>query len=127
MAKSKLSEYKNDYYYFTGKLSEINRQIAFAGIALIWIFKNGENSNLKIENENITFSILVKKTDLCNDTTYNAIANPYLNAEYIIPNRQTQIELEFKGQIFKDKIILDTENTSISLPNNQMILIELSM
>ena len=84
-------------------------------------------NNLKIENENITFSILVKKTDLCNDTTYNAIANPYLNAEYIIPNRQTQNELEFKGQIFKDKIILDTENTSISLPNNQMILIEISM
>ncbi len=84
-------------------------------------------NNLKIENENITFSILVKKTDLCNDTTYNAIANPYLNAEYIIPNRQTQIELEFKGQIFKDKIILDTENTSISLPNNQMMLIEISM
>ena len=27
-------------------------------------------NNLKIENENITFSILVKKTDLCNDTTY---------------------------------------------------------
>ena len=59
MAKSKLSEYKNDYYYFTGKLSEINRQIAFAGIALIWIFKNGENSNLKIENELILPAILI--------------------------------------------------------------------
>jgi hypothetical protein len=35
MAKSKLSEFKEDYYFFTGKLSDINRQIAFAGIALI--------------------------------------------------------------------------------------------
>jgi len=31
----KLSEYKQDFYSFTGKLSDINRQIAFAGIAII--------------------------------------------------------------------------------------------
>jgi hypothetical protein len=34
----KLKEYKKTYEEFTGKLSDINRQIAFAGIAIIWIF-----------------------------------------------------------------------------------------
>jgi hypothetical protein len=35
---------RETYYFYTGKASEINRQLIFAGIALIWIFKT-ENSN----------------------------------------------------------------------------------
>jgi len=35
----KLSEYMEDYYEFSGKASEASRNLAFAGIALIWIFK----------------------------------------------------------------------------------------
>lgn len=35
----KLENYKKDNQYFTGKLSEINRYLAFSGIAIIWIFK----------------------------------------------------------------------------------------
>ena len=33
-----LSQAKEEYYYFSGKLSEINRQYCFAGIAIVWIF-----------------------------------------------------------------------------------------
>lgn len=36
----KLSEYQQDYYTFTGKLSDISRQLSLAGIAIIWIFKS---------------------------------------------------------------------------------------
>jgi len=54
----KLSEYKQDYYTFTGKLSDINRQIAFAGIALIWIFRKTDGSEISISNELILPSIL---------------------------------------------------------------------
>lgn len=54
----KLSEYKQDYYIFTGKLSDINRQIAFAGIALIWIFRKTDGSEISISNELILPSIL---------------------------------------------------------------------
>ena len=39
-----LKDYREDFYYFTGKASEVNRQLALAGIAIIWIFKNPENS-----------------------------------------------------------------------------------
>ena len=49
MAKTKLSEYKEDYYSFSGKLSDINRQIAFAGIALIWIFKQTINNEIVLD------------------------------------------------------------------------------
>jgi hypothetical protein len=50
MTKQKLSEYKNDYYFFSGKLSDINRQIAFAGIALIWIFKVSVGDKIVIDH-----------------------------------------------------------------------------
>lgn len=59
MAKSKLSEFKEDYYHFTGKLSDINRQIAFAGIALIWVFKKGKELDFQIDDELILPSILI--------------------------------------------------------------------
>ena len=35
----KLSKYKTTYEGYTSKLSDINRNIAFAAIAIIWIFK----------------------------------------------------------------------------------------
>lgn len=35
----KLSDYQKAYYEFSGKASDVARQLAFAGIALIWIFR----------------------------------------------------------------------------------------
>lgn len=37
--KKTIDDYKSDYYYFTGKASDINRNLALGGIAIIWIFK----------------------------------------------------------------------------------------
>jgi hypothetical protein len=34
-----LKDYRETYYTFTGKASDINRQLAFAAIAVIWLFK----------------------------------------------------------------------------------------
>ncbi len=45
----KLSKYRDDYYAFTQKLSDINRQIAFAGIAIIWVFKQTNGNEIIIE------------------------------------------------------------------------------
>ena len=42
----KLSEYLNDYYQFSGKASDINRQLGFAGVAIIWIFKNDSTTHM---------------------------------------------------------------------------------
>ena len=35
----KLQEYRQEFYTYSGKLSDIGRQFAFAGIAVIWLFK----------------------------------------------------------------------------------------
>ena len=47
----KLSEYKNDYYQFTSLASNTSRQLAFAGIALIWIFKTQSENGFALPNE----------------------------------------------------------------------------
>ena len=39
----KLSEIRVAYEELSGKLSEINRQLCFAGFAVIWIFNKSEN------------------------------------------------------------------------------------
>lgn len=41
-----LSGYKKDYYELSGLASSACRQLAFAGIALIWIFKSGDGSKI---------------------------------------------------------------------------------
>ncbi|NLW30918.1 MAG: hypothetical protein GXY77_05610 [Fibrobacter sp.] len=44
----KLIEYKSDFYQLSGKASDINRQIAFAGIAIIWIFRITKNDTISM-------------------------------------------------------------------------------
>lgn len=36
---SNLKEFRDSYYFYSGKASDIARYLAFAGIALIWAFK----------------------------------------------------------------------------------------
>lgn len=50
----KLEYYENTYYEFTGKLSTINRQAAFAGIGIIWLFKIQDGTSISIDPELIT-------------------------------------------------------------------------
>lgn len=44
----KLAEVRNDYYGFTSKASDVARQLAFAGIAVVWIFKAGDTAHPSI-------------------------------------------------------------------------------
>jgi len=39
----KVKDYKKVYQEFSGKLSDNTRKLAFAGIAIVWIFKQGKN------------------------------------------------------------------------------------
>jgi hypothetical protein len=36
----KLAEYRKTFYEFSGKASDVSRQLSFAAIAIIWLFKN---------------------------------------------------------------------------------------
>jgi hypothetical protein len=44
--KIKLKECEEVYYMYSGKASDVARQISFAGIAIVWMFKPGNNLNL---------------------------------------------------------------------------------
>lgn len=40
--KNKYKDYRTDYYALSGKASDVARQLAFAGIAVVWVFKQQE-------------------------------------------------------------------------------------
>jgi len=44
----KLSDFRETYYEFSGKASEAARKLAFAGIAVVWIFKSSDSPSPKI-------------------------------------------------------------------------------
>lgn len=43
-----INDYRQAYYDFTGLASSASRQLAFAGIAIIWLFRHGDPSNLSL-------------------------------------------------------------------------------
>lgn len=63
-----LSKYREDYYFFSGKASEIARQLALAGLALVWLFKidrPGETAIPAALFAPAGFLILAMFLDLC--------------------------------------------------------------
>lgn len=42
----KIEDYREEFYVFTGKASDVNRQLALAGVAIIWIFNNPDGSKI---------------------------------------------------------------------------------
>ena len=47
----KLVKAREDYYYFTGKASEVTRQLGLAGIAVVWIFKLEKSGALSLPSQ----------------------------------------------------------------------------
>jgi len=66
----KLSKFKEDSYEFSGKASDIARHLAFAGIAIIWIFKATEKDIPKIPAELILPTILFSIALACDLLQY---------------------------------------------------------
>jgi hypothetical protein len=54
-----LKEAKEAYYELSSKASEVNRQIGFAGIAIIWIFCSLNNGFVRIPEGLILPSLLI--------------------------------------------------------------------
>lgn len=65
----KLREYKDVYKKTSGKLSDINRNIIFSGIALIWIFTS-QQEDQHIPDLLITPSILLAVALVCDMIQY---------------------------------------------------------
>lgn len=90
----KLSQYKEDYYLFTGKLSDINRQAAFAGIALIWIFKEKDSEGFIVCSDLVwpaIFLIASLGTDML-QYIYQSIAWSVFYRKHEKENNKKEIE-----------------------------------
>ncbi len=55
----KLKDCRENYNYFSGKTSDIVRQLGFAGIALIWIFKNDTDGQQLVPAELVPPATLI--------------------------------------------------------------------
>lgn len=47
----KLSDYRTTYYEYSGTASSVARQVAFAGIALIWVFNSKTETQIALPVE----------------------------------------------------------------------------
>src|SRR5450759_2096324 len=71
----KLQDYREDFYTFSGKASDLNRQLAFAGIALIWLFKKDSSlAGFSIPHELLLPAILIV-TSLALDMGHYVVAS----------------------------------------------------
>ena len=66
----KLSKFKEDSYWFSAKASDIARQLAFAGIAIIWIFKVTDRDILNIPDALVLPTILFSISLACDLLQY---------------------------------------------------------
>lgn len=44
----KLSNFRDSYYHYTDKASEVARKLAFAGIAIVWLFRMGDGVDSRL-------------------------------------------------------------------------------
>ncbi len=69
----KLREFLDQYHYFSGKASDVARQLAFAGIAIVWIFKVNKGDSVKL-NQNLLVPTALFSLSLLFDLTHYVIA-----------------------------------------------------
>ena len=50
---------RNDYDYHSGKVSDITRQLNFAGIAIIWLFKIGESHHVFVLPNTLLYCLVL--------------------------------------------------------------------
>lgn len=43
-----LNDYKQEYQWYSGKASDVVRQLSFAGIAVVWLFKVQSKTEIKV-------------------------------------------------------------------------------
>ncbi len=66
----KLADTRENYYAMSGKVSEIVRQLALAGIAVIWIFKRDVNGEVRVSRLLLVAGILIVLSLICDLLQY---------------------------------------------------------
>jgi hypothetical protein len=104
----KLEDTRAEYYFHSGKVSEVVRQLALAGVAVIWIFKSEAGGQQRIPGWLIPAGILILFC-LAFDLLQYAVATIQWNRF----NRVKEIEL---GQKKAAGEITDPENEQFAAP-----------
>lgn len=64
--EAKKKERKNNIGYYSGKMSDLVRQLSFAGIAIIWLFKeNGQNGSIILAKSLLVSLVCIVVSILC--------------------------------------------------------------
>lgn len=70
---AKLSEFRAAYYDFSAKASEVSRQLAFAGIAIVWVFRR-ENAGVPAVPPDLVLPTLLLAAGLAFDLLHYVVA-----------------------------------------------------
>ena len=91
----KLENIRDNYKYYSQKISDIIRQLGFAGIALIWIFKNVDGDRQFIPADLLLPTLFIV-ISLCLDLFH------YISGTLIwgIYNRKKELKDTKEGDIF---------------------------
>jgi hypothetical protein len=68
----KIEDYRQTFYTYSGKLSDITRQLAFAGIAVIWLFKKDVSGTPAIPEQLLLPGLLILVSLFCDLVQYIA-------------------------------------------------------
>lgn len=98
-----LNNYLDDYGYYSGKTSEISRSLAFAGIAIIWIFRNPEGN---LFNYQLLLPLILLIITLSLDL-----------AQYLLGSIFWGVFYEHKYYKWKKGILSNTDVQDIKAPN----------
>jgi hypothetical protein len=72
-----LSDAREFYYFYTGKASDIGRQLCFAGIAVVWIFSGASVAgvvHVKADLLRVALCLIIALTLDCLQYVYGAVA-----------------------------------------------------
>jgi hypothetical protein len=97
----KISELRDTYYEATDKVSELVRQLAFAGIAVIWIFRVGSDSGGIKYSDQLLLPLGLLVLSLAADFSqyfYKSLVWGILNHIYWRSRRDNEADVDVSGK-----------------------------
>jgi hypothetical protein len=65
-----LKDVRDSYYDFSGRASDVGRQLGFAGLGVVWIFKFGDAGNESVREELVPVAALIVLALACDFLHY---------------------------------------------------------
>lgn len=133
----KLKDTRESYQFFSGKASEIVRQLGFAGIAVIWVFKVTAGERQIVPTELLPAGILLVSgltLDLLHYVTgtliwgvYNRNKEKQLNAESESTDVQSTnagVPIQLAAQLAAQQLIQQAINNELERTNSKSLPIK---